>query len=28
VVLFFFISSFSKKFEANWTIFLTIPLIL
>jgi hypothetical protein len=28
VVLFFFISTLSKKFEANWTIFLTIPLIL
>jgi 4-amino-4-deoxy-L-arabinose transferase-like glycosyltransferase len=28
VVLFFFISTFSKKFEANWTIFLTMPLIL
>lgn len=27
-VLFFFISIFSKKFEANWTIFLTIPLIV
>ena len=27
-VLFFFVSIFSKKFEANWTIFLTIPLIL
>ena len=26
--IFFFISTFSKKFEANWTIFLTIPLIL
>jgi len=28
VVIFFLISSFSKKFEANWTVFLTIPLIL
>jgi 4-amino-4-deoxy-L-arabinose transferase-like glycosyltransferase len=27
VVIFFFLSSFSKKFEANWTIFLTIPLV-
>lgn len=27
-VVFFFISTFSKKFEANWTIFLTAPLIL
>jgi 4-amino-4-deoxy-L-arabinose transferase-like glycosyltransferase len=26
-VAFFFISTISKKFEANWTIFLTIPLI-
>lgn len=26
--IFFFISTFSKKFEANWTIFLTAPLIL
>ena len=26
--IFFFISTFSKKFEANWTIFLTIPLII
>jgi hypothetical protein len=26
-ILFFLISTFSKKFEANWTIFLTIPLI-
>jgi hypothetical protein len=26
--VFFFISTFSKKFEANWTIFLTAPLIL
>lgn len=25
---FFFISTFSKKFEANWTIFLTAPLII
>ncbi len=28
VIAFFLISSFSKKIEANWTIFLTIPLIL
>jgi hypothetical protein len=28
VIAFFLISSFSKKTEANWTIFLTIPLIL
>lgn len=28
VVAFFFLSSFSKKFEANWTIFLTVPIIL
>lgn len=27
-VIFFFVSTFSKKFEANWTIFLTAPLIL
>lgn len=27
-VVFFFISTFSKKFEANWTIFLAAPLIL
>lgn len=26
--IFFFISTFSKKFEANWTIFLTAPLIV
>lgn len=26
--IFFFISTFSKKFEANWTIFLTGPLII
>jgi 4-amino-4-deoxy-L-arabinose transferase-like glycosyltransferase len=26
--IFFFISTFSKKFEANWTIFLTTPLII
>lgn len=26
--IFFFISTFSKKFEANWTIFLTAPLII
>ncbi len=26
-VAFFFVSSFSKKVEANWTIFLTFPLI-
>lgn len=26
--VFFFISTMSKKFEANWTIFLTAPLIL
>jgi 4-amino-4-deoxy-L-arabinose transferase-like glycosyltransferase len=26
--LFFLISTFSKKFEANWTIFLAVPLIL
>ena len=26
-VIFFFLSTFSKKFEANWTIFLSIPLI-
>jgi 4-amino-4-deoxy-L-arabinose transferase-like glycosyltransferase len=26
-VVFFLISTFSKKFEANWTVFLTIPLI-
>lgn len=26
--VFFFISTFSKKFEANWTIFLTIPIII
>lgn len=26
-VVFFFISSFSKRIEANWTIFLAIPLI-
>lgn len=26
--IFFFISTFSKKFEANWTVFLTAPLIL
>ena len=26
--LFFFASTFSKKFEANWTIFLTAPLII
>lgn len=26
--VFFFISTFSKKFEANWTVFLTAPLIL
>jgi 4-amino-4-deoxy-L-arabinose transferase-like glycosyltransferase len=25
---FFFISTISKKFEANWTIFLTVPLII
>jgi hypothetical protein len=25
---FFFLSTFSKKFEANWTIFLTAPLII
>ena len=25
---FFFLSTFSKKFEANWTIFLTTPLII
>lgn len=28
VVIFFLISTLSKKFEANWTIFLTIPLII
>jgi 4-amino-4-deoxy-L-arabinose transferase-like glycosyltransferase len=28
VVAFFFLSSFSKKFEANWTIFLAVPLIV
>jgi hypothetical protein len=28
VVVFFLLSSFSKKTEANWTIFLTIPLII
>ena len=28
VVIFFLISSLSKKTEANWTIFLTIPLII
>jgi 4-amino-4-deoxy-L-arabinose transferase-like glycosyltransferase len=27
-VLFFFFSTISKKFEANWTIFLTAPLII
>ena len=27
-VFFFLISSFSKKTEANWTIFLTVPLII
>jgi 4-amino-4-deoxy-L-arabinose transferase-like glycosyltransferase len=27
-LLFFFISSLNKRIEANWTIFLTIPLIL
>jgi 4-amino-4-deoxy-L-arabinose transferase-like glycosyltransferase len=27
VVIFFFISTFSKKFEANWTVFLTVSLI-
>lgn len=27
-VIFFFVSTFSKKFEANWTIFLAAPLIL
>jgi 4-amino-4-deoxy-L-arabinose transferase-like glycosyltransferase len=27
-VCFFFVSSFSKKIEANWTIFLTAPLVL
>lgn len=27
VVVFFFISTFSKKFEANWTVFITISLI-
>lgn len=26
--IFFFISTFSKKFEANWTVFLSVPLIL
>jgi len=26
--IFFFVSTLSKKFEANWTIFLTIPLIV
>jgi len=26
--IFFFISTFSKKFEANWTIFLAAPLII
>ena len=26
--IFFFASTFSKKFEANWTIFLTAPLII
>ncbi|MBA2405905.1 MAG: glycosyltransferase family 39 protein [Bdellovibrionales bacterium] len=26
--IFFFVSTFSKKFEANWTIFLTAPLII
>lgn len=26
-VLFFLLSTLSKKFEANWTIFLTVPLI-
>jgi hypothetical protein len=28
VLIFFLISTISKKFEANWTVFLTIPLIL
>lgn len=28
VVGFFLISTFSKKFEANWTIFLTVPMIV
>jgi hypothetical protein len=27
-ILFFFLSSFSKKIEANWSVFLTIPIIL
>lgn len=27
VIVFFFISTFSKKFEANWTIFITVSLI-
>jgi 4-amino-4-deoxy-L-arabinose transferase-like glycosyltransferase len=27
VILFFLISTFSKKFEANWTVFLTVSLI-
>lgn len=27
VVVFFFISTFSKKFEANWTVFITVSLI-
>ena len=27
-VIFFLVSTFSKKFEANWTIFLAAPLIL
>lgn len=28
IIVFFFVSSFSKKVEANWTISTTIPLIL
>jgi len=28
VLIFFLLSTISKKFEANWTVFLTIPLIL
>lgn len=27
-VIFFFLSSFSKKIEANWTIFLAVPLVI
>jgi hypothetical protein len=28
VIIFFFVSTFSKKFEANWTIFLAVPIIV